>query len=120
MDSWEESFDTWVPGVPQPPGAPTAKAGGAAEDTGTDLDRAELLRLARELAERRQAGRTSADTEVEQLKQELRERAASIAARERELEALQRRLESGRPAVRGKLELRTKRGDRHEPGADKA
>ncbi|MDX6473589.1 MAG: hypothetical protein QOK22_2405 [Gaiellaceae bacterium] len=120
MDSWEESFDTWVPGVPQPPGAPTAKAGGAAEDTGTDLDRAELLRLARELAERRQAGRTSADTEVEQLKQELRERAASIAARERELEALQRRLESGRPAIRGKLELRTKRSDRHDPGAGKA
>jgi len=105
MDSWEEGFDNWVPG--------TAKPADAGDETGTDLDRAELLRLARELAERRQAGQTGAQTEVEQLKQTLRERAEAIAARERELAELQRRLESGRPSVRERLDgLRPKRGER--------
>ncbi len=104
MDSWEEGFDTWMPQTPSPPAA--------ADDTGTDLDRAELLRLARELAERRQAGQTSARDELEQLKQSLRERAEAVAARECELAELQRRLEQQRPSVRGKLaELRAKRGE---------
>ncbi|HEX7582520.1 MAG TPA: hypothetical protein VF321_05480, partial [Gaiellaceae bacterium] len=98
MDSWEEGFDIWTPGTP-------GKAD-AGEDTGTDLDRAELLRLARELAERRQAPQTGADAEIEQLKQALRERAEAIATRERELAELQRRLERDRPSVRSLLELR--------------
>jgi chromosome segregation ATPase len=106
MDSWEEGFDKWTPRTPN--------ATDAGDDTGTDLDRAELLRLARELAERRQTGRTGADAEVEQLKQALRERAGAVAARERELAELQRRLESDRPGVRGLLELRSKRGERSE------
>jgi chromosome segregation ATPase len=107
MDSWEEGFDNWVPRSPRP--------AGAGDDTGTDLDRAELLRLARELAERRQAGQTSTQTEVEQPKRALRERAEAIAARERELAELQRRLESGRPAVRARLDdLRPRRGERRE------
>src|SRR5258708_39871623 len=94
MDSWEEGFDNWVP--------PTTRRADAGDDTGTDLDRAELLRLARTLAERRQAGETGAQTEVEQLKQTLRERAEAIAGRERELAELPRRLESGRPSGRDK------------------
>jgi hypothetical protein len=105
MDSWEEGFDNWVPRSPRPDDA--------ADETGTDLDRAELLRLARELAERRRAGQTSAQTEVEELKQTLRERAEAIAGRERELAELQRRLESGRPSVRSRLELRPRRGERN-------
>jgi len=103
MDSWEEGFDIWTPGTPREAGE--ADAG---EDTGTDLDRAELLRLARELAERRQAPQTGADAEIEQLKRALRERAEAIAARERELAELQRRLERDRPSVRSLLELRPK------------
>jgi hypothetical protein len=75
MDSWEEGFDTWTPRTPD-----QADAG---DDTGTDLDRAELLRLARELAERRQAGQTGADAEVDRLKQTLRERAEAVATRPR-------------------------------------
>jgi len=108
MDSWEESFDTWTPRTPNEADA------GEDTGTGTDLDRAELLRLARELGERHQTGRTGADAEVEQLKQALRERAEAVAARERELTELQRRLESDRPGVRGLLELRSKRGERRE------
>src|SRR5436305_4283176 len=107
MDSWEEGFDNWAPGTPKP-----ADAG---EETGTDLDRVELLRLARELAERRRAEPSAAHTEIEQLKQTLRERAEAIAARERELAELQRRLESGRPPMRARLDdLRPKRGDRRD------
>lgn len=108
MDSWEEGFDEWTPRARNPPDA--------GDDTDTDLDRVELLRLARELAERRQAGQTSSHAEVEQLKQSLRERAEAIATRERELTALQRRLEGHhRPSVRGKLdELRARRGEQRE------
>jgi hypothetical protein len=103
MDSWEEGFDTWTPRTPR-----QAERG---DETGTDLDRAELLRLARELAERRQTSPTGTDAEVEQLKQSLRERAAAVALRERELAELQQRLERGRPSVRDRLESRTKRSE---------
>jgi len=92
MDSWEDGFDTWTP--------PAAKPGDAAAETDADLDRAELLRLARELAQRHESGRTAADAELEQLKHALRERAEAVAARERELEKRRRELESsGRPTV---------------------
>jgi hypothetical protein len=103
MDRWEEGFDTWTPRTP--------KTAESAEDTGTDLDRAELLRLARELAEQRQAPTVAGDAEIEQLKQSLRERAEAVAARERELNELQRKLERDRPGIRGRIELRPKRGD---------
>src|SRR5881397_3559519 len=95
MDSWEEGFDVWTP--------PAAQAPGEATDTGTDLNRDELLRLARELAGRRHA-------EQEHARTQLRERAAAVAVRERELEELQRRLEGQRHRGRGRLEeLRAKR-----------
>ena len=108
MDSWEEGFDSWTPSRPD-----------SRDETGTDLDREELLRLARELAERRQTPQAHGDAELEQLKQSLRERAEAIAARERELAELQRRLE--RPAgVRGRLEARRRaRRPRHR-GARRA
>jgi DNA repair exonuclease SbcCD ATPase subunit len=105
MDRWEEGFDTWTP-------PPAAKPADAADKTGTDLDREELLRLARELADRRREEQSAAQAELEQLKQSLRERAEAVATRERELDRLQRQLESGRPSVRGRIEeLRAKRGD---------
>jgi DNA repair exonuclease SbcCD ATPase subunit len=84
-DKWEDGFDSWTP---------REQANGA-DDTGTDLDREALLKLARELAARRQAERTDSDGELERLKQTLRERAEAIAARERELEALERRTGKG-------------------------
>jgi len=80
-DKWEDGFDSWTP---------RDQANGT-DDTGADLDREALLKLARELAARRQAERTDSDGELERLKQALRERAEAIAARERELEALERR-----------------------------
>ncbi|HEY2371926.1 MAG TPA: hypothetical protein VGH82_05210 [Gaiellaceae bacterium] len=84
-DKWEDGFDSWTP---------RGEANGA-DDTGTDLDRETLLKLARELAARRQAERTDSGGELERLKQTLRERAEAIAARERELEALERRAGKG-------------------------
>src|SRR5205823_2594791 len=84
MDSWEEGFDGWTP-------RPESTAGAGA-DTGTDLDREELLRLARELAARRHGEQEQARVELEELKRVLRERAEAVAARERELEQLQQRL----------------------------
>ena len=67
------------------------------DDTDVDLDREALLRLARELAEKRHADQEHAGAELEQLKQSLRERAEAIAARERELAELQKRLGEGKP-----------------------
>src|SRR6185437_1335861 len=62
-DEWEDGFDSWTP----------REQGTGADDTGTDLDREALLKLARELLERRQAERTDSDGELERLKQTLRE-----------------------------------------------
>ena len=108
MDSWEEGFDTWTP----PAGMPTD----AGDETGTDLDRDELLRLARELASQRAAEQVAAHAELEALKQLLRERAEAVAVRERELDRRQQELESGRAPVRGRIEeLRAKRGKAREP-----
>jgi hypothetical protein len=102
MDSWEEGFDKWTPRTP--------KAAESADETGADLDRDELLRLARELAEQRQAPVVGADSEIVQLKQSLRERAEAVAVRERELTELQRKLERDRPGIRT-IGLRPKRAD---------
>src|SRR4051794_33573430 len=87
IDRWEEAFDSWTP----------RRSAAPSDDTGVDLDRAALLRLARELAEKRRGLDRQADTELEQLKQSLRERAEAIAARERELADLQKRLAGGKP-----------------------
>jgi len=84
-ERWEESFDTWKP-----------RAGAPEGDTGTDVDREELLRLARELAGQRNVEQEQARRELEQLKESLRERAQAVAERERELLALQKRLEKGK------------------------
>jgi hypothetical protein len=92
-DRWEEGFDTWTPRA--------EPAGG--DDTDTDLDRAELLRLARELAASRRVDPGAGHDELEELKQSLRERAAAVAARERELELLQRKVESGHASVRDRF-----------------
>jgi DNA repair exonuclease SbcCD ATPase subunit len=84
-DEWEDGFDSWTP----------RGTGDGTEDAGADLDREELLRLARELAARRRAEHPETDDELERLKQTLRERAEAIAARERELEALERKAGKG-------------------------
>jgi filamentous hemagglutinin len=86
-ERWEEGFDEWTPPRSEP----------AAADAAADVERESLLRLARELAQKRQAEHGAGRSELEQLKQELRERAEAIAARERELAELQRRLDKGRP-----------------------
>lgn len=80
VDRWEEGFDTWTP----PRSAPS-------DDTGVDLDRESLLRLARELADKRHAEHDQSRAELEELKRTLRDRAAAVAVRERELERLERK-----------------------------
>jgi hypothetical protein len=87
LDRGEEGFDSWTP----------RRSSKASDDTGVDLDREALLRLARELAEKRQALDQDAGVELEQLKQSLRDRAEAIAARERELAKLQKRFAQGKP-----------------------
>jgi hypothetical protein len=86
-ERWEEGFDRWRP-----------SAAGPTDDTGVDLEREELLRLARELAEQRDVEHERARAELEQLKHALRERAESIAARERELAQRERMLAAGKHA----------------------
>ena len=87
IDRWEEAFDSWTP----------RRSGASSDDTGVDLDREALLRLARELAAKRQALDQDAGAELEQLKHSLRERAEAIAARERELAKLQKQFADGKP-----------------------
>jgi septal ring factor EnvC (AmiA/AmiB activator) len=86
-EPWEDGFDTWTP-----------RAGAAGEtDTDTDIDRVELLRLARELAAQRNVEQEQSRRELEALKESLRERASAVAERERELTELQKQLEKGKP-----------------------
>jgi hypothetical protein len=87
-DRWEDGFDTW-----SARDLPPAQTG---DDTGVDLDRDALMRLARELATQRHAEQQQSRDELERLKESLRERAAAVAERERELALLQKRLEGGR------------------------
>lgn len=94
-ERWEESFDTWRPRADAPEG-----------DAGTDVEREELLRLARELAAQRNREQEQARRELAQLKESLRQRAEAVAERERELVTLQRRLEKGKaPKARARPEL---------------
>jgi len=81
VDRWEEGFDTWTP----------PRSSAASDDTGVDLDRESLLRLARELADKRHAEHDQSRAELEELKRTLRDRAAAVAVRERELERLERK-----------------------------
>jgi hypothetical protein len=101
-ERWEEGFDRWRP----PPVTPS-------DDTGVDVEREELLRLARELAEQRHLEHERARAELEQLKHALRERAESIAARERELAERERQLAAGR-------QPRLHRKERTDPAAAEA
>jgi chromosome segregation ATPase len=87
VDRWEDGFDSWKP--------PRAGSG-TPEETGVDLEKESLLRLARELADQRNSEIEHARAELEELKGALRERAVAVAARERELEELQRRLDGGK------------------------
>src|SRR5215831_4169650 len=82
MDRWEDAFDNWTP-----------RRDGDTEGDGPDAEREALLRLARELAEKRRATEVSSDAELEELKRSLRERAEAVSARERELADIQRRLD---------------------------
>jgi hypothetical protein len=84
-ERWEDGFDRWRPRTAEP-----------GDDTGVDIEREELLRLARELAEQRHVEHERARAELEQLKHALRERAESIAARERELAERERSLAGGK------------------------
>jgi len=90
-DRWEEGFDSWTPRA-------DAAAG---DEPPAEIDRGELHRLARELAAQRERDQDAARSELEALKESLRERAAAVADRERELVELQRRLEKkgGRKAA---------------------
>jgi DNA repair exonuclease SbcCD ATPase subunit len=97
IDRWEEGFDSWTP----------RRGAGTPDDTGVDLDRDALLRLARELAEKRRSEQEHAGAELERLKQSLRERAEAIAARERELAELQKRLGGGKPSRRNQPDTAT-------------
>ncbi|MDX6484984.1 MAG: hypothetical protein QOF43_137 [Gaiellaceae bacterium] len=93
IDRWEDGFDSWTP-----------RPGSAPDETGVDLDKEELLRLARGLAEQRHVEHESARAELDRLKQSLRERAEAIAQRERELADLQSRLDGGKPRKQAKQE----------------
>jgi hypothetical protein len=86
IDSWEEGFDNWTPRTESLP----------SDDTGVDVDKEALLRLARELAGQRHAEQDEARVELESLKHALRERAEAVALRERELAELKRRLDDGK------------------------
>ena len=96
IDRWEEGFDSWTPRAER----------AASDDTDFDLEREELLGLARRLAADREAEHDRARTELEQLKQELRGRAEAVAARERELAELQRRLDEGKSPKPSRRERR--------------
>src|ERR687886_2901337 len=80
-----------------------------------DLDREEVLRLARSLAEQRERQRAEDLAELEELKRALRERAADVAAREAEVERRRLELEERDAASRGER-LRRLRFHRTAPG----
>src|SRR5919199_3837781 len=77
-----------------------------------DLDRDEVLRLARSLAEQRERQRAEDLAEVDELKRALRERAADVAAREHEVERREAELAAREARQRG--ERRPLRFLRHE------
>src|SRR6266480_3366009 len=83
-----------------------------------EVDRDQVLRLARELAEARQRQTVEALVQVEDLKRALRERAADVARRELEVERRTRELEESDAPRRA---LRFRRAERPAaPDADHA
>jgi hypothetical protein len=101
MDRWEEGFDAWTPSA-------------EAVDGGTNRDRQELLRLARDLAAARRDELEPSLVELEPLKRTLREAAEAVAAQGRELGELQRRLEAELAAAQAERELAVAERERLE------
>jgi chromosome segregation ATPase len=84
-----------------------------------DPDRAELLELARRLAEQHRRQSADALAEVEDLKRALRERAADVARRELEVERRTKELDA--QEEHGRRALRLRRSDRPQlPDEDRA
>src|SRR5690242_1532531 len=71
-----------------------------------DLNREEVLQLARRLAAQRERQRTNDLVQIEDLKRALRERAADVARRELEVERRTRELEGHEEAPRRTLRFR--------------
>src|SRR5919198_564691 len=86
------------------------------ETASEDVDRAEVLRLARHLAEQRERLRSEELAELEELKRTLRERAAQVAARELEVE--RREAEFEREAAQERVARRGLRFRRERPPVD--
>src|SRR5438876_10833641 len=84
-----------------------------------DVDRDQVLELARRLAEQRQRQRTEDLVQIEDLKRALRERAADVARRELEVE---RRLQELDGHETPRRSLRFRRGERQpvEDSGDQA
>jgi hypothetical protein len=83
-----------------------------------DLDRDQVLQLARRLAQQRERQRTEDLVQIEDLKRALRERAADVARRELEVERRTRELEEPEAPRRA---LRFRRAERPAaPDADQA
>src|SRR5690242_14978031 len=86
-----------------------------------DVDRAEVLRLARHLAEQRERVQAEELAALEDLKRTLRERAAEVAARELEVERREAELnEESEPTPRRSFRLRRERPAADEPTHDSA
>src|ERR671930_2362361 len=84
-----------------------------------EVDRDEVLRLARHLAEQRQRQRAEDLAELEELKRALRERAADVAAREAEVERAWEEVHA-RDATPESARRRLLRLRRERPPADEA
>src|SRR6266508_5253762 len=83
-----------------------------------EVDREQVLRLARRLAEQRERQRTEDLVQIEDLKRVLRERAADVARRELQVERRTRELEEQEPPRRS---LRFRRAERQSAApADQA
>jgi hypothetical protein len=80
--------------------------------TAEDPDRAQVLELARRLAEQHRLQNAEALAEVEELKRALRERAADVARRELEVERRTKELDVQEP---GRRALRLRRQERPQP-----
>ncbi|HXY81730.1 MAG TPA: hypothetical protein VEH55_10210 [Gaiellaceae bacterium] len=93
MDRWEEGFDAWVP----------SKDG--ADESKSDDERRELLRLARDLGAARDAAREPVAVELEPLKRMLRQAVEAVAAHRRGLAELRRGFEAELAAARAEREL---------------
>ena len=86
----------------------------AAWEQTDELEREQLLGLARRLADQRRRQQSELLAELEELKRGLRERAAEVARRELEVERRYRKLEQreAKPASEGRLAVRFRRAER--------